>query len=232
MTEGTERRGGIARLVEVQVADGPEGWTRAGFTVEGDVVQLGTVTFRLVGDHAGRGIVGWSLSGIGLDGGDDLDGLATTVVPAVAPPPAPVHPNGTTGLDHVVVVTPDLDRTLAALAAAGLELRRIRDTSSRGGPMRQAFFRLGPTVLEVVSGDLGSGAPAGEAPATWWGLAIDVDDLDATAAVLGSGLGSIKAAVQPGRRIATLRHRDLGVSVAVAAMDHRAEPTATVDADR
>ena len=33
--------------------------------------------------------------------------------------------------DHVVVLTPELDRTLAALEAAGLELRRIRDTTSR-----------------------------------------------------------------------------------------------------
>ena len=35
----------------------------------------------------------------------------------------------------------------------------------------------------------------------------------------GEHLGRIKDAVQPGRRIATLRHRDLGLSVAIAFMD-------------
>jgi hypothetical protein len=118
-----------------------------------------------------------------------------------------------------VVLTPDLDRTLAALDAAGLELRRIRDTTSYGSPMRQAFFRLGPTILEVVSGDTGTGLPAADAPATWFGLAVDVDDLGATKALLGDGIGDAKEAVQRGRRIATFRHRQLGLSVALAAMD-------------
>jgi catechol 2,3-dioxygenase-like lactoylglutathione lyase family enzyme len=124
-----------------------------------------------------------------------------------------------TGLDHVVVLTPDLDRTIAAVDGAGPKLRRIRDTESYGSPMRQAFFRFGPTIVEVVSGDTGTGQPAADAPATWFGLAVDVEDLDQTAKALGEGLGSIKPAVQGGRRIATIRHRNYDMSVAVAAMD-------------
>jgi hypothetical protein len=89
--------------------------------------------------------------------------------------------------------------------------------------MRQAFFRFGPTIVEVVSGDTGTGLPAADAPASWFGLAVDVDDLDETAAVLGDGLGAIKPAVQDGRRIATLRHRSFDVSVAIAAMDHHGD---------
>ena len=89
--------------------------------------------------------------------------------------------------------------------------------------------RLGATVLEVVSGDVGSGLAAADAPSTWFGLALDVDDLDATAAFLGpDGLGPIKAAVQPGRRIATLRHKAFGLTVPVALMDRHGsdEPAA------
>jgi hypothetical protein len=224
---GTERRDADARLVELVVADDPGPWRDAGFTVADDgTLRLGDVSVRLVGapddPDAPRGIVRWRVAGLAVDDGD-LDGLPTEVVEAVdETTPAPAsepHPNGVFRLDHVVVLTPDLDRTLAALGAAGLELRRIRDTTSYGSPMRQAFFRLGPTILEVVSGDTGTGIPAAEAPATWFGLAVDVDDLDATRAVLGDGLGDAKEAVQEGRRIATFRHRQLGLSVAVAAMD-------------
>ena len=44
------------------------------------------------------------------------------------------------------------------------------------------------------------------------------DDLDATAEWLGDRVGTPKDAVQPGRRIATLRHRDLGLGLPVAIM--------------
>ena len=67
--------------------------------------------------------------------------------------------------------------------------------------------------------EAGSAATAKTGPATWFGLAFDVDDLDLTATILGEGLGRVKPAVQSGRRIATLRSRSLGVSVATAFMD-------------
>jgi hypothetical protein len=226
MTEGTPDLGNAAVLVELVVADPPEAWTAAGFAVDGDIVRVGATAIRLVGraDDGGGGITGWRLAGIdgaGLAGGA-LDGLPTEVVddPGRHHPSADeVHANGVTGLDHVVVLTPDLDRTIAALGQVGLACRRIRHTESYGSPMRQAFFRLGATVLEVVSGDTGTGLPADDAPATWFGLAVDVEDLHATAQLLGDGFGTIKDAVQEGRRIATFRHKVLGLSVAVAAMD-------------
>ncbi len=233
MTIGAPRRDEQARLVELQIADDPQAWAAAGFAVDGDTLMLGSVRFRLTGSNPDgpKGVTGWTLSGLDVADGA-VDGLPTTVAnegpdelaaPApAAPAPAAPHPNGATGLDHVVVLTPDLDRTLAALDAIGLELRRIRDTTSYGSPMRQAFFRLGPTILEVVSGDTGTGVPASDAPAAWFGLAVDVADLDATAALLGDAMGEIKDAVQEGRRIATFRHKVLGLSVAVAAMDDHA----------
>jgi catechol 2,3-dioxygenase-like lactoylglutathione lyase family enzyme len=214
-------------LVELEVADEPGAWAAAGFLVEANVVRLGGVTVRLTGrgDGSRCGIVSWTLAGIAL-AGVDLDGLPTDLAsnpatPTTAEPLA--HPNGVIGLDHVVVLTPDLQRTIDAVEATGLPLRRIRDTESRGAPMRQAFFRLGPVILEVVSGDTGSGLAAADAPARWFGLALDVADLDDTKALLGDGLGEPRPAVQAGRRIATLRHHVLGLSVAMAAMDHHAD---------
>ena len=55
-------------------------------------------------------------------------------------------------------------------------------------------------------------------PAFFWGLAFKVADLDATAAFLGEERSSPpRPAVQPGRRIATLR-RSAGLAVPVALM--------------
>ena len=232
-------RGSTALLVELLVADPPEPWTAAGFTVENDTVRLGGISIRLTGvSMAGRhGLWGWRIAGLDLSAMtlDDpgIDGLPTENAAhpidadgdaeSVPAEPAATHPNGATKLDHVVIVTPDLERTIAAFGQVSLGVRRIRETTSNGSPMRQAFLRLGPTVVEVVSGDTGTGIAASESPAKWWGLAIDVVDLDATASLLGGGLGAIKDAVQDGRRIATFRHKALGMSIAVAAMDDHAD---------
>src|SRR5690606_15388461 len=106
--------------------------------------------------------------------------------------------------------SPDLDRTIDALVATGLELRRVRDLGAR----QQAFFWLGEPILELV----GPKEPSGTGPSRFWGLACTVDDIDRTAASLGEACGQPKDAVQPGRRIATLRHEPLGMSVPVAFM--------------
>ena len=110
----------------------------------------------------------------------------------------------------MVVVTPDFDRTAAALETAGLGLRRVRDA----GGFRQGFRRLGPTILELVENTRGDP----RAPASFWGLVVIVSDLEALADRLGDRLGSVKDAVQPGRRIATLR-ASAGIGTSVAFMD-------------
>jgi hypothetical protein len=203
-------------LRELVVADPPEAWSRAGFAVGADaVVHVDGLRVRLVGRDGGRKrILSWAFEGIGPI--DSLDGLPTSQLDppgdgGVAPEP---HPNGVIGLDHVVIASPDDRRTTAALAAAGFEPRRTRETESYGAPMRQTFFRSGPVILELI----GSPEPTGDGPAGFFGLAWTVTDLDASASLLGPGLGTRKDAVQPGRRIATLRHKDLGLSVATAFM--------------
>ena len=128
------------------------------------------------------------------------------------------HPNGVTGLDHVVAVTPDLERTVAAIEAAGLDLRRVREEPTPAGAPRQAFFRLGAVILEVVQEPPEAIERAGgDHPAFFWGLAFTAPDLDATVASLGNRAGEVRDAVQPGRRIATLR-RSAGLSLPVALM--------------
>ncbi len=118
-----------------------------------------------------------------------------------------MHPNGVTAIDHVVAITPVLERTAASLERAGLDLRRIRDEPTPAGAPRQAFFRLGEVILEVVQEPEEATAKAGgtDRPAFFWGVALIAPDLEATAAMLGEHVGEVRAAVQPGRRIATVR---------------------------
>jgi hypothetical protein len=160
----------------------------------------------------GAGIVGWSLRGLPSDRPiRDLDGIPTTASHAVPSTPA-THPNGVIAIDHVVLMSPDLSRTVESLAAVGVEPRRERDAELGGRPIRQIFFRFADVIVEVV----GSPDAASEGPASLWGITYTVADLDATASFLGDRTEPVKAAVQPGRRITTLRHRELGMSVRTA----------------
>jgi hypothetical protein len=185
-------------LDEIVLADPPQAWEALGFTVQEDVVALGGVRIRL------GGAVGLKLRG--LDGDHDFDGLPISASTAHAPPPAPTkHAIGAIGVDHVVALTPDLDRTTAKLRAAGFDHRATRG--------RQAFFVIGACLLELVAHADGS--------ACVWGLTLVVEDLDRAARQLGDRLGPAKDAVQPGRRIATVRGREAGLTTPLALMSPR-----------
>jgi hypothetical protein len=198
---------------ELTVADTPEAWRLVGFAVDGDTCVLGDVRIRLRAQGPGKGLIGWSLREVETT---ELDGLPTARSDRPPPSERPAHPNGVTALDHVVAIAPDLDRTVAALQAAGLDLRRIREEPTPAGAPRQAFFRLGATILEVVQepDDAIEGAGA-DRPAFFWGLALAAPDLDATVDALGDRVSEIRPAVQPGRRIATLR-RSAGLAAPIA----------------
>jgi hypothetical protein len=198
---------------ELFVADEPSAWAELGFELDGESCVVGGVRIRLVGSDAGKGILGWSLRGVAAT---ELDGLATRRSERQSPEVAPPHPNGVAGLDHLVAIAPDLDRTVAALRAAGLDLRRLREEPTPAGAPRQAFFRLGETILEAVQEPAEAVERKGaDRPAFFWGLAFLAPDLEATCAGLGERVGEARPAVQPGRRIATLR-RSAGLSVPVA----------------
>ena len=214
----------MVELEDLVIAADASAWERAGFAVEGQTCRVGSVGLHLAGRDAGRGLMRWSLRGLASA---DLDGLPTTIStgdPTTASGGG--HPNGVLALDHVVAFTPRLDRTVIALEAAGLALRRVREGPTPGGAMRQAFFRLGDVILEVIEHPEGTAAHAEtEAPARLWGLAFVVDSLEACADRLGDGLGSARDAIQPGRRIAPARRSaGLGLPVAVMTPEPEREP--------
>lgn len=204
----------VASIDALTVADPAGAWRDCGFLVDGDECVVGDIRIRFAPEE-GRGLTGWSLRGVESL---ELDGLPTTRSDRPAPDDAPTHPNGIVSLDHVVAISSDLDRTVAALITAGLDLRRIREEPTPAGAPRQAFFRLGSAILEVVQEPPEATERAGgDRPAFFWGLAFVAPDLERTAAFLGDRAGEIRPAVQPGRQIATLR-RSAGLSLPVALM--------------
>lgn len=192
---------GTATITELRLPADPPAWRRAGFEVAGDGLVVGTVPIRL------GAAFGWTLSGIGTT---ELDGLPTELGDPVAPPQG-AHPIGATRIDHIVVLTPALGRTIDAFERAGIRCRRVREDGGPAGDLRQAFFRLGEVIAEAVEVP----GEAGE-PARLWGVTFAVADLDAAASRLGELCAPVRDAVQRGRRIAPLRRRaDLGLPVAL-----------------
>ena len=80
--------------------------------------------------------------------------------------------------------------------------------------MRQAFHRSGEVIIEVVQTRSSVGT-------SLWGFVLVTNDLDDMVERLGGDvLSAPKAAVQPGRRIATVRSSvGLGVNVALMSPD-------------
>jgi hypothetical protein len=203
---------------QLTLADEPERWRALGLDVADGSCQIGEVVLRFSdpATTSKRGIIGWSLrDALSMD----LDGLPTTGSARPTPAPAPAHPNGVLRIDHIVAASPDLDRSAAALQAAGLDLRRVREEPTPAGAPRQAFFRLGSEILELIQEpeQVIERAGGSEHPARFWGMAFVVEDLDSTVAALGARVSEAREAVQVGRRIATVR-RSAGLAVPLALM--------------
>jgi len=205
---------GAATVAEIVVAAEPAAWEAAGFRVKDGVALVGAVALRLAGAQAGRRIVSWGLRDVACT---VLDGLPTTRSEQQPPVRGLAHPNGVVRLDHVVAFSPDLERTVPVLEGAGLDLRRVREGPTAAGAERQAFFRLGETILEVVEHPSGTRAAQDrDAPSRFYGLAFVAEDLETSATHLGPLLGEARDAIQPGRRIATVRpEASLGLPVAL-----------------
>lgn len=175
-------------LVGLECGDSVGAWAALGFDVP---VRVGPV--EVACDGRGGGLRGWTLVG---EGPATVDGIPTAWV-------GEGGPAGARPLDHVVVVTDSLDRTVDALVAVGGDERRRAELHS---PL--AFVRLGRSIVEIVERG---------GPTRLWGLVAVIDDLAALPPAL---VGTPKDAVQPGRRIVTVR-REAGLETAVAFMTPR-----------
>lgn len=196
------------KLAAVGVPEAPAAWAAIGCTVVDGVVPFANGALLL------------GAQGIFVD--EPVDAVDLEGVPIGHRPVVPVvdHPSGAFELDHLVLLTRDLERTSAAVAdALGLEQRRVRETDT----VRQAFHRFDDAngsrgcIVEIVESDRVSAT-------TLMGVVLNVLDLFELAGRLGPDVVSLpKPAVQPGRHISTVR-RDVGLGSAVALMTPEVRP--------
>ena len=212
------------QLLQLIIGGEAEAWSSVGFDVmelaNGESVsQIGSV--QLVFDPTGeRGILGAAVYGTS----GAIDSLKFDMGPnltssSIDAYPRSVHPNGVTQIDHLVVTTPDCDRTTRAFESTGILPRRVRTFGNDEAKMRQTFFWLGDVILELVGPDQSEA----NSHAMFWGLALISDNLQATADYLGEKCTQVKPAVQPGRKITTIKTREIGITTSLAVMSPHTE---------
>lgn len=186
------------RLDGIRLGSGPDALERLGLTTTQGRANVGGVTLESV---PGAGILGIDLAGAPRD--------TPLALVDVTPAPPAAHPLGATAVDHVVVLCGDVR---AAIEALGTTPRRLDERDGR----TYGFVVVETALLEFV----GPSEPEDRAPRLW-GLALTVSDLDAAVALLGDACGRPKDAIQPGRRIATVRHDQLELRVPTVLLSPR-----------
>lgn len=203
----------MTAVAEIVVRSSLEPWVAIGLAVIDGVAQIGGIRLRFEPAAADQpaAIAAWVMDGAPTNP-LSIDGLPTRHVDVGATSAAvggAAHPLGVVSFDHLVVMTDSLDRTCSAIeAATGEPLKRVREL----GQIRQGFHRLGELIVEVVE----TKAAAAD-HAALWGFVFVVDDIHGAADRLGPDLISLpKAAVQPGRFIASFRPAaGLGLPIAL-----------------
>jgi hypothetical protein len=140
----------------------------------------------------GHGLIAWSWDGPAPDLG---------IAEVEVQPGAPVEG---WGLDHIVLLVPDVDEAVDAIAAAGSPARLRVEV--RGRPT--AFFRVGP-VLEVIQSPVRAAALYGAAMVTTEPLEVVVVRWRS----MGHDVTDPRPAIQHGRRIFTVRALQAGLAV-------------------
>lgn len=131
-------------------------------------------------------------------------GVEMALVEARRNPGVAAADAGVSGLDHVVIRTPDPERAVALYGARlGLDMRLDRSNPAWGA--RLIFFRCGDLVVEIAH-ELKSGVS--QSPDWFGGLSWRAPDLAATRARLlahGRNLSDIRKGRRPGSHVCTLR---------------------------
>lgn len=210
MSATSDGRDRGVRLVAVQAGGTSDPWVAAGFACDLRTrVPLRNGTLEFTGGSPG-------LSGLTVDSPGDvvneIEGIPLHRGKAV---PAVDHPNGCYEIDHLVILTDLLERTSHAVTQAlGLECRRVRETDE----VRQGFHRFGErgAIIEIVE-------RSDVRRVGLFGVVFNTIDLDGAIERLGpDSIGAARPAVQPGRRIATVRRgAGLGVPTALMTPDTR-----------
>jgi catechol 2,3-dioxygenase-like lactoylglutathione lyase family enzyme len=141
-------------------------------------------------------------------------GIPIALTAASAANAPPVGPGAMTGLDHLVIGTPDPERAIVLYAGRlGLDLRLDRSNPDWG--MRLLFFRCGDLVVEVAH-RLAGGVTNG--PDRFYGFSWRVADIAAAHARIAAArfdVSEIRTGRRPGTRVFTVRDRTHGAPTIV-----------------
>ena len=128
------------------------------------------------------------------------------------PRSAPTAAGPITGMDHVVVSTPDPERAAALYGARlGLDMALDRSHPDWG---RLMFFRCGDVVVEVTHRSGKPADPSRDIHDRLRGICWRVADIDATHARLaqaGVDVSEVRTGRKPGTRVMTVRSGTCGV---------------------
>ena len=193
-------------IAELHVGDDPSAWERLGFCINENRSLIGRT--EVVFSDGPKGIHSWVLRN---SMPSQFGPIPTTFTENPVPNPSIAHPNGSIGFHHVVLMVPAFDIGKTALSNAGVHVEQGRPFGSTEKAMLRSAPKMGDIELELI------GPESEDRSRHWqlWGLVVAVSDIDATSELLGDLLGQVKPAVQPHRRIATLKKEaELGVAVA------------------
>lgn len=212
-------------LGQLGVSGTPDPFAAVGFSVASNGLMPtlnGALAFSGVGDR--RSFLGIGAVGDPFPAGVTLDGVP--VVNSQSVPPTE-HPNGSYEIDHIVILTPNVDTT-AHQAAAVLGLRQLRTGEVDGH--RQSFHRFADVthpdgrvtkgcILEIVEDSRVSSARL-------WGVVFNTYELAAIVAKYGPDvLSEPRTAIQSGRQIATFQPAaGLGIQVAMMSPHPHEQP--------
>ena len=203
------------QLMEIKLSEDALPWERIGF----DILRENSTQSILIGKtklcfektDAVEGIASVHVEGIKKNV-DSLKFNPTNLTTSKIE--ASFHPNRIERIDHLVVTTPDSDKTTKALVEAGITLSGIRTFGNYPNQTRQSFFWLGDVILELV----GPHQVAKAGNPLFWGLALVSSDIKETVNYLGDLCTPLKDAIQPGRQITTVKTSDLAIGVPIAIM--------------
>ena len=192
--------------VQLFIGGAPSPWGLAGLSPQGSPVgslaSASNATLVWPSEELPSGALEIAFDGV--QSGADLDGIECAEFIST--------PDGLESsdslIDHVVVMTNNLERTCEAVTeVTGCPLKRVREV----GEIRQGFHRVGEggVVLEVVE-------RADVSRTSLWGLVIATPSFDDLVQAAGDLVSEPKDAVQPGRRISTVKAKaGLGIPVAL-----------------
>ena len=191
------------KLTAVKCSD--NSWNGAGFKAVNGVVALSDIDVLFV--KGTGGLIEW--------GWDKLPEGMTSIcgVPAFRYEDKNTiqkQPNGVLSVDHIVLHSNDAEYVKNEFAKLNMTPRAQRDDIYPG--ITQIFYRpeKGVVIEVVVNKDF---------PKTFlWGMTLVVEDIDIAKQLLKDNSSNPKKAIQPGRRILTVRGAQLNIETNMAMM--------------